>query len=674
MSLRAKVLLILTMTVVAYAGADHLLQRTRVYDSYVALEETEAHKDLQRVVESIHAEIVHLDDLCRGWAEWDDTCEFVASPSERFASSNLSDATILDRRRLNLVIICDDSGKVLFNRIADLDSREPLKIKRLPSGSLSLNHPLLRIESVDDKVRGIYTTEHGPMLVSARPILTSEGLGPIRGTMIVGKLLNEAFVKDLSDQVSVEFDVFDEDEHELAEAEQEIRTQLTISALASAGKEDTEEQREYPKSSFTDNPEDDREIYRQAYSQTTSVMQIASDEELYAYTTFRDITLAPALFVRARIPRAISAQGRTSITYAALSTMAASLLLMLVLTILLRRVVLNPLKRLTDHAVMIGSTEDFTAELHLDRKDELGILSREFDGMMKKLEKSKAALAQAARAAGMSEIATGVLHNVGNALNSVNVSATLATNKARNSCSSDLGKMLQVISDSAMDLADFLAKDPRGAHFYPMLTQIAAQLTDERTSLSKELGEMSEGLEHIKELVRSQQSFAGRSGVLEKTALGSLVEQAVNISGLSLEADSEIEIGREYETVEPFDMDRNRVLEVLVNLIQNAKQSIREAKIPNGRIRITASSSTADQVLIEVADNGLGIDAANLTSVFNHGFTTKIDGHGFGLHTSANAATEMKGRLTAHSDGPGKGATFALEIPMNARLQNQVAA
>ena len=281
MSLRTKVLLILTLTVLSYAGADHLLQRTQVFDTYVALEEAEAERDLQRVVESIHAEILHLDDLCRSWAAWDDTCAYLEEPTQRFVDSNLSDTTILDRRRLNLVMICDAEGSVRFQRMADLESREEIRIRKLPRGALAPNHPLIRIDDVEGKVRGVYPTEHGPMLVSARPILTSQGEGPIRGTVILGKLLDRALVEDLSTQVSVEFDVFDENSSDLAEAEEEIRTQLTVSAWAATQKEELDPNAEYPRTSFTDDPEEDREIYHQAYFETDSVTQIVDDEMLH---------------------------------------------------------------------------------------------------------------------------------------------------------------------------------------------------------------------------------------------------------------------------------------------------------------------------------------------------------------------------------------------------------
>ena len=281
--------------------------------------------------------------------------------------------------------------------------------------------------------------------------------------------------------------------------------------------------------------------------------------------------------------------------------------------------------------------------------------------MMTKLQHSRAALAQAARAAGMSEIATGVLHNVGNALNSVNVSATLAANKARNSCVGDLDKMLTIVSDTAGDLATFLETDPRGKHFYPMLTQLAGQLVEEKNALSREIGDMNEGLEHIKELVRSQQNFAGRSGVLEKASLASIVAQARSITDSTSTTHADVQIDIECDEVPPFDMDKNRVMEILVNLIQNAKQAVAD-RGGDGRVIIRGSVQD-DRVVISVQDNGTGIAPENLASVFNHGFTTKPDGHGFGLHTSANAATEMKGSLVAHSDGPGTGATFTLEVP-----------
>lgn len=663
MSLRTKVLLVLAFTVVAYAAADHALQRTAVFDAYVALEEGEAHKDVQRVVESIHTELEHLDRTCRKWAEWDDTVAFVAEQDEAFLSSNFGDSTFLDNPGLTLAYLCDLEGRVLFARSLHPETREPLRFKRLPTGALAVNHPLLRLDGPHSRVKGVYMTEHGPLLVSSRPILSSAGDGPVHGTLFVGKLFTESLVTDLATQMSVEFDIkLESDLQDLSRDEQRIRDELTVSAWAASSRDQLPADAEVPPSSFSGSAEDDREIYRLAYNQTRIITQVRDDDVLLAYTTFPDIEKRPELFIRAEIPRHITQQGRATIRYAAISTVAASMLLMLVLTVLLRKIVLNPIRRLTDHAVHIGRTEDFDAKLELQRDDEVGILSREFDDMMTKLQQSRAALAQAARAAGMSEIATGVLHNVGNALNSVNVSATLAANKARNSCATDLQKVLTIVSDTAGDLATFLENDPRGKHFYPMLMQLSKQLVDEKDSLSREIGDMNEGLEHIKELVRSQQSFAGRSGVFERASLATVVAQARGITDSSGSSRSDIRIEIDCDAVPPFDMDKNRVMEILVNLIQNARQSVAESGNPDGCVSIRGEVR-GDRVLLSVQDNGIGIARENLASVFNHGFTTKPDGHGFGLHTSANAATEMKGKLVAHSEGPGTGATFTLDVP-----------
>jgi signal transduction histidine kinase len=90
------------------------------------------------------------------------------------------------------------------------------------------------------------------------------------------------------------------------------------------------------------------------------------------------------------------------------------------------------------------------------------------------------------------------------------------------------------------------------------------------------------------------------------------------------------------------------------------------------RMVIRIAPAGTDRTRITVTDNGVGIPPENMARIFNHGFTTKKDGHGFGLHSGANAAKEMGGSLTAHSDGPGKGATFTLELPTAESRKAQV--
>jgi C4-dicarboxylate-specific signal transduction histidine kinase len=264
----------------------------------------------------------------------------------------------------------------------------------------------------------------------------------------------------------------------------------------------------------------------------------------------------------------------------------------------------------------------------------------------------------------MSEIATGVLHNVGNVLNSVNVSARIAIEKANGSAAGDLRMVMDTLKPAANDLGAFIQNDPRGKHLYPLLHSLSEKLIDERKVLTHELEALTDGIEHIKELVQSQQGYAGRAGVRETLSLPELIDTAISITSQATSPNAEIRIQRDYAEIEAVPVDRHRVMEILVNLIQNARQSVVEARAEPARLTIRLKKLSPQQVRIEVVDNGVGIAPENLARVFTHGFTTKQNGHGFGLHASANAATEMGGSLSAHSDGKGLGATFALELPL----------
>jgi signal transduction histidine kinase len=409
-------------------------------------------------------------------------------------------------------------------------------------------------------------------------------------------------------------------------------------------------------------PGDAQDAIDEVSASPALVLREVDDDHLSAYIAYPDILQAPALLLRGNLDRAVTARGKSAVRYALVSTIAAGLLIMLVLLSLLQRTVLMPIAELTEHAVAIGKSEDFTRRIKSERGDEIGILAREFDGMIEKLAQSRADLVKAARAAGMSEIATGVLHNVGNILNSVNVSVTLVTDKVRASAARDLKNVMEAVRPESHDLAGFIQRDPRGKHLYPLLDSIAQQLVDEQDAVMREQASLTNGIAHIKELIQAQQGHAGRAGVRETVLLSDQVETALAMTGQATA--HPIEIVREFEAIGPCAIDRHRVLQILVNLIQNARQSVLETRDKPGQIRVRIARKGEDRARLEVIDNGVGISQENLARIFTHGFTTKKTGHGFGLHASANAATEMGGRLTAHSEGPGRGATFVLEFPL----------
>ena len=262
----------------------------------------------------------------------------------------------------------------------------------------------------------------------------------------------------------------------------------------------------------------------------------------------------------------------------------------------------------------------------------------------------------------MAEVATNVLHNVGNVLNSVNVSAGLLTEKMRSSKAPNLARAVALMGEHKDDLGAFLTEDERGSRLPGYLVNLGEHLAREQADTLNELGSLSENVEHIKAIVATQQGYA-KVAPLEPVSLSDLVEDALRLNAAALSR-HEVQVVRELVDLPPIVVDRHKVLQILVNLVQNAKQALDEANARDRRLTVRITRAANERVRIEISDNGIGIQEQHLTKIFAYGFSTKKDGHGFGLHGSALAAKEMGGSLRSHSDGPGQGATFALDLPL----------
>ena len=278
------------------------------------------------------------------------------------------------------------------------------------------------------------------------------------------------------------------------------------------------------------------------------------------------------------------------------------------------------------------------------------------------LRVSQQQLIETSRFAGMAEVATGVLHNVGNVLNSVNVSAGLVLEKLRNSKAPKLGKAAALLTEKNGDLADYLTRDPNGQKLPGYLAKLGDFLVAENAEILREVEGLGHNIEHIKEVVAMQQSYAKVSGVFEHLPPERLVEDAIAMNIGAFERHGVVLV-RNFSPAPLVLVDRHKVLQILINLIRNAKYALDDAKHIDKRMTISIQPDGEDKVCIAVADNGVGISPENLARIFGHGFTTKKDGHGFGLHSGANAAREIGGELSVQSDGLGKGATFILELP-----------
>jgi len=293
----------------------------------------------------------------------------------------------------------------------------------------------------------------------------------------------------------------------------------------------------------------------------------------------------------------------------------------------------------------IGVTRDITARR--EAASELENLHRQLLGV--------------SRQAGMAEVATSVLHNVGNVLNSVNVSATLLNESVRKSPQADLTRVVALLREQGDNLGAFFTRDPRGPKVPVFLAQLADKFGHQRETHLKELESLAKNIGHIKQIVAMQQSYAKVSGVTETLKVEELVEDTLRMNADSFQK-HEVELVREFAADVPaITTDKHKVLQILVNLVRNAKHACEDARGTGKKVTVRVTHGEG-RVRIQVSDNGMGIPAENLNRIFNHGFTTKKDGHGFGLHSGANAAKELGGSLTVQSDGPGHGATFTLEL------------
>ncbi|WP_191487440.1 DAHL domain-containing protein [Pseudomonas sp. FEN] len=290
-------------------------------------------------------------------------------------------------------------------------------------------------------------------------------------------------------------------------------------------------------------------------------------------------------------------------------------------------------------------------------------LEQRVERRTRKLHEAQSELMESARLAGMAEIATNVLHNVGNVLNSVNISADLVARKLRTSKTQGLAKAVAMLNEHRHDLGEFITGDERGKLLPGYLNQLAEAIATEQQSMSDELTQLSKSVEHIKDIVSTQQSYAGISTMEEPLYIRDLLEDALRMNSGALNRHN-VTVIREYDDVPRVMADKHRLLLILINLISNAKQAMANLSDRPREITLRVTAVEDSTLRISVKDAGEGIPAENMTRIFAHGFTTRKEGHGFGLHSCALAAVEMKGHLTAHSDGPGKGAIFTLELPL----------
>ena len=321
-----------------------------------------------------------------------------------------------------------------------------------------------------------------------------------------------------------------------------------------------------------------------------------------------------------------------------------------------RRKAINGCRR---QAILEWTNADVERQVQ-QRTEELEKANSDLESEYETREELYSELMAASRTAGKAEVATGILHNVGNVLNSLNISVQTLSEYVYKSPADQLVQASNIIAQQH-DVGRFINEDARGKHFPQMLEQLSERLSKDRDNELQELQSLVSSLEHVREVISTQQLVA-RDGkeILETTRIEQLVADARRITAVDTMA--HLMVVQESEPIPPLLTDKHKVLQILINLLNNAEQAIRHYR-GNGVLAIKIVQDS-DDVRVLVQDDGVGISKENLTKIFAHGFTTKKEGHGFGLHSCALAAQTMGGSLSGASEGEGLGATFSLTLPL----------
>jgi two-component system, NtrC family, sensor kinase len=622
MTLRTKIAAAVLVLASVLVGIQFAVKWWIIYPGFAEMERADAEDSADRCVRAIEREIEHFSVYTHDWSSWSDAYRFVRKRNEEFVRTNLT-LDSFHAARCNMRIFLDERRRVVYGRILDFETGEEHSIADVPtSGQWPADHWLLAHPSSDAVIEGALATPHGALLICSRKILKSDGSGPAAGTLIQGRFLDHAAIRRLH-----------------------LRRggSVTVLPLNEAS-----------------SPRDREAAARVADGQPAVFND--SDSIVSAYGVLNDVRGRPAFLVRTRLPREYSTRGIAALNLAAASMIAAIGLGAAALLFMLQRLVAGPLTQLTVHVTRVSTSGDLTNRLRWRRQDEIGRLAAEFDNLTARLDNARTSLADTSRRAGMADMARGILHNVGNVLNSLNVSTDLLSDLLRDSRLPGLTRAGALLEEHAGDLPRFLTEDERGRQLPHYMSSLADVLRGEQESLARELASLRTGLEHVNEIVRTQHELAASVSSPEPTSARALIDCAFAMVHAGFDRHG-IRVTLDIAEVPTLLLDRSKALQILINLLTNAKESVAHRRA--GERSVTLRAACRDNVVeFEVRDNGVGISTSDVARIFAAGVSSKPGGRGYGLHYSANAAREMGGRLRVHSDGPDRGATFVLEVPI----------
>lgn len=597
-------------------------QKYFIMPSFIKLEKDTAIKNAERVIEAINRELSQISPSVSDWAYWTDTYEYTKQQNPDYAKEYFNADTAISLG-MNFMGIYDTDGKALWTQGIDLETEEIVNAGQLSGKNLPEGYPLIQLKELTDEVRGIVATPHAPLLVVAKPILTNDRQGPITGTFMLGRFLDAAAIKRIS-----------------------RLTRLPITVLSS---------KQLPASfQIMSTHHKNLELLHSDFR------QVETPDSWQIQTTLSDIDNKPIITLQIDTPREISAQGTAAVNQSLWALALTGLFVMLMLWKLLQNEVLGPISKLTKHALHIGENDNLATRLNLQRKDEIGVLAGTFDQMMDNLSDTRRRLIDQSYHSGMAEMASGVLHNIGNAVTPLNTRLSILQQELRQA---PLAEMEQ----AAAELADPATSPDRRADLIQFVELVSSEMIHLLKGSKDKIDKSVQQVVEIQEILADQQRFSRSERVIEPVDIFEVINTVT--AGLNPEFKNSIQINVSQSVAETGFVSGTRatVQQIVTNIILNAAESILSTKEASGIINITADQEESQgQPMAHLcfADNGAGIESDQLERLFERGYSTKNRaGSGYGLHWSANTANAIGGKMFAKSQGLGHGASIHLFLP-----------
>ncbi len=610
MNIRWKATLSIAVVFAALCAAEIIVAQGVLLPSFAQLERSEADTAMRRIENGVALTLEYLAVSATGWGNWTDVYRFAQDHNHSFVDENITEIG-LKQLNVNALIILDVDGRFLTSGTIDLVSGAPLNLDLVAAGQLPAGFPWRANLQTGLPVRGFIQTNQGILMMAAAPILDGFGHGPVRGMVILGRLLSPAEIQRIA-----------------------LQAQAMLSML--------------PPGKARDSP---------------SIQ--TSDDHLTIAQPFRDLYGQIAFTLQVDLPREITRRGASAVRYASLCLIGAVVIVLVLLVVMLDRLVLNPVGRITRHAVAIGADKDLTTRLDFAGTDEIGILAREIDRMVARVAESRSQLVDQAFHAGFAELAKGVLHNLGNAMTPIGVRLSMLHSRLR----------AAPLDDAELAVAELGAEhlEPqRRSGLEEFLRLACGQFAAAIRASEEDVEVMSRQTAIVQSALAEQMRATRNEHVIETIRLHELLAQTLEVVPDSARQQLVIEADRSLHDIGVVNIPRTVLRLILQNFIINAADSTRELARARGSFRIAAElrvQGDREHLYLHCTDDGVGIAPEHLERVFEKGFSTKSreTNFGIGLHWCANAIAALGGRVWATSEGVGRGATLHVMVPLATR-------